>query len=230
MSDNENKVLIERIAELENRIGIMEDVQAIRNLVNAHGYYQDKLMHEETVACFAEDSTLRFRGGLWRGKEGIRRFWCGWLGATFGGDNGPVYGRLLDHCLMQDVIHVAEDRKTASMRYRYFSQGGQHESAQKITGFWAAYIEGGIAEDTFVRENGVWKFQHWNYVTQYQADFHDGWDKNIKEPRPLPALYPENPTGPDEYVPFPKIWPNTFITPFHYPHPVTGEVWKPKQD
>ncbi len=230
MADPDTQALIDRIAGLEHRIGVMEDVQAIRNLVYAFGYYSDKLMHEETIDCFADDAQLSFRGGVWRGKEGVRRFFSGWLGRTFGGDNGPVYGRLLDHCLMQDIIHVADDRNTASMRYRYFSQGGVHESAEMIAGFWSAYLEGGIAEDTFVREDGVWKFDRWNYMTQWQADYHDGWDKNIREPRPLPELYPESPIGPDEYVDFGPIWPHTYIPPFHYPHPVTGEVWNPSDD
>ncbi len=230
MSETDTRALIDRIDKLEHRIGIMEDVQAIRNLVFAFGYYSDKLMHEETVDCFAEDARLQFRNGIWVGKEGVRRFFCGWLGNVFGGDNGPVYGQLLDHCLMQDIIHVADDRQTARMRYRYFSQGGVHESREEVKGFWSAYLEGGISEDVFVRENGVWKFGYWHYETQWQADFHDGWDKNTREANRWSELYPDNPVGPDEFVEFGPIWPHTHVFPFHYPHPVTGQEWEPSDE
>ncbi len=230
MSDTETQSLINRIEKLERRIGIMEDVQAILNLFNAYGYYQDKLMHEAVVDCFAEDSMLSFRNGLWRGKEGVRRFWCGWLGGSFGNKEGPEYGHLLDHLQLQNVIHVADDRKTARMRSRYFSQGGVHESREMVKGFWSAYLEGGIAEDTFVKEDGVWKFKHWNYNTQWQADYHDGWDKNTRKASRWSELYPDNPIGPDEFIEFKEIWPHTHVVPFHYPHPVTGEMWTPPDE
>lgn len=228
MSDTLTNSLLDQIEELENRIGMMEDTQAIRNLVNAHGYYSDKLLHHQVVDCFAEDATLQMRNGLWRGKESIKRFWHGWIGKGFA-DGGPMYGHLLDHCFMQDIIHVDPDRQTGRMRYRNVSFGGTHESREQIANFWSAYMEGGIAEDLFVKEDGVWKYKHWNYNTLWQCDFHDGWDKNIRPASRWSELFPENPNGPDEFVPWEEIWPNTLIVDFHYPHPVTGEEWVPRE-
>ncbi len=227
MSDDQTQALIDHVARLEHRIGVMEDVQAIRNMVHAYGYYSDKLMHEETIDCFAENATIRFRNGLFKGKAGVRRFWSDYLGGIFGGHDGPPYGQLLDHCLTQDIIHVADDRQSAKIRYRYFSQGGVHESRQKegnLKAFWNAYFEGGVAEDTLVKENGVWKFLHWHYETQWQADYFDSWHKNTRIPNKFTTTFPENPRGPDELVHFGDIWPHVHVFPFHYAHPVTGEA------
>lgn len=35
-------------------------------------------------------------------------------------------------------------------------------------------------------------------------------------------VYPGNARGPDELRPAPAVWPETFVMPFHYGHPVTG--------
>lgn len=36
--------------------------------------------------------------------------------------------------------------------------------------------------------------------------------------------YPDDPDGPDEISETPwRMWPDTSVFPFHYPHPVTGE-------
>jgi hypothetical protein len=45
---------------------------------------------------------------------------------------------------------------------------------------------------------------------------------------PFTQIFPDDPTGPDELMdPMPELWPATDVVPFHYPHPVTGKMWKP---
>ncbi len=40
---------------------------------------------------------------------------------------------------------------------------------------------------------------------------------------------PEDPNGPDEITGEPPyVWPKSRVVPFHYPHPVTGKMWKGK--
>ena len=109
---------------------VSAQLQAIRNLHHSYGYYIDKCLYEDVVDLFAEDGEVRFVGGIYKGRDaGVRRLYVGgFLQGFTGGVPGPVYGFLLDHLQMQDVIHVAEDRKTAKARFRAFMQAGMHET------------------------------------------------------------------------------------------------------
>jgi len=231
-----NDGLAEKVEELSNRIGILEDTQAIRNLHHAYGYYIDKCLYEDVVDLFADDGEVHFAGGIYRGKnEGVRRLYVeSFLEGFTGGKPGPVHGFLLDHLQMQDVIHVAQDRKTAKARFRAFMQAGAHVTSRSPLGeadrkekrdptqWW----EGGIYENSYVKEDGVWKIKILNYNPLWHADYKNGWahTKVGYIPTDPPKLYPENPTGPDAPIePAWVLWPETSIVPFHYKNPVTGK-------
>jgi hypothetical protein len=229
-----NTELEKKLNEMDNRMGILEDTQAIRNLHYAYGYYIDKCLYEDVVDLFAENGEVHFFGGIFRGKEqGVRRLYVGnFLQGFTGGKPGPVYGFLLDHPQMQDVIHVAPDRKTAKARFRCLMQAGAHESSPSAKAAIAkgekpmVWWEGGIYENSYVKENGVWKIQILNYNPLWHADYESGWGKSkmIYDSNAAPKLYPENPIGPDAPMENPpKTWPNTSIVPFHYMNPVTGK-------
>ena len=50
-----------------HRVGVLEDVHAIRCLHHAYGFFIDKCLYDETVDLFAEDSEVRFMDGIFRG-------------------------------------------------------------------------------------------------------------------------------------------------------------------
>ena len=105
----------ERIAELEHRLGIVEDELAIRRLQHAYGYYLDKCYYDEVVDLFDEDGEVIFIGGVYKGRAGAARLYTGRFRSRFAdGHNGPEFGRLLEHPMLQDFISVAPDRQTAS--------------------------------------------------------------------------------------------------------------------
>jgi hypothetical protein len=231
-----NEDLAEKVEQMSNRLGILEDTQAIRNLHYAYGYYIDKCLYEDVVDLFAHDGEVHFAGGIYRGKnEGVRRLYVeSFLEGFTGGKPGPVHGFLLDHLQMQDVIHVAADRKTAKARFRAFMQAGAHvtskspmgEADRKENREPTQWWEGGIYENTYVKEDGVWKIKILNYNPLWHADYKNGWahTKVGYIPTDPPVLYPENPTGPDAPIePAWVLWPETSIVPFHYDNPVTGK-------
>ncbi|MDX9874850.1 MAG: nuclear transport factor 2 family protein [Spongiibacteraceae bacterium] len=225
--EKDTTALQETVARLEQRLGLVEDELAIRKLQFAYGYYLDKCLYEEVVDLFADDGEVWFFRGIFRGKEGVRRLYIGRFQQTFtGGKNGPVYGFLLDHPQLQDIIHVAPDGKTAKARARSMMQAGLHESAGGNTRQW---WEGGIYENEYVKEDGVWKIKRLYYRPVFHADFDKGWA--YTKPNYVPFysekdLYPGNPAGPDAIDPDPVLWPDTDVIPFHYPHPVTGKPWQ----
>jgi len=127
-SEDRIQALEKRVDELADRLGRAEDELAIRRLQHAYGYFMDKCKYEEVVDLFSERGQTYFLGGIFKGKAGVRRLYCGRLGEKFGqGKNAPMRGLLLDHLTLQDVITVAPDGMSAKGRFRTFMQGGSHE-------------------------------------------------------------------------------------------------------
>src|ERR1700683_5594120 len=120
----------ERVAELEHRLGMVEDELAIKRLQHAYGDYLDKCYYDEVVDLFDEDGEVIIIGGGYKRRAAAARLYTGRFRSRFAdGHNGPQFGRLLDHPMLQDVIHVDPDRRTAYARYRALMQAGTHELA-----------------------------------------------------------------------------------------------------
>jgi hypothetical protein len=235
---DENTSLKEQVDRLSNQLGILEDTNAIRKLHQAYGYYLDKGIHEEIVNLFAEDGEVYFNGGIFKGKErGVRRLYVGHFGKSFAGmNNGPVHGFLLDHTQQQDIVEVTPDRESARARFHCLMQAWAQDTSefpmmelarqqgQGILQWW----EGGTYENSYVKEGDVWKIKRLDYRPIWQADYALGW--SYARPGCMPPFsktYPEDPTGPDKLITqAPELGPDTEVVSFHYPHPVTSELWK----
>jgi carotenoid cleavage dioxygenase len=216
-----------RLATLEAQVGRLDDVNAIRRLHHLYGYFIDKCLYRETVDLFATGGEVRFFGGIYRGKAGARRLYVERFQKNFtGGLNGPVDGFLLEHLQAQEVIDVAPDGRTAQARFRAFMMAGRHKDYGGPRQWW----EGGLYENTYVKEDGVWKIQVLDYRPQWHADFETGWayTKPAYLPFPSKTLADGDPLGPDELIPDAWLWPDHKVLPFHCPHPVTGQPVAPE--
>ena len=217
-----------RLAALENRVGELEDANAIRRLHHAYGYYIDFNRADEVAELFAEGGEVIFLSGIYRGREGVRRLYGTWFKNFFlaPGEEGPAHGFLLDHFQMQDVITVAPDRQTAKGRFRAILFGGSHESrAYKPDGLPPQFFEAGIYENDYVREDGCWKIKRLDYMMQWQADYETGWAHTIAHLQPLMECWPANPIGPDALLPETmrrETWPHRQDVPMHFAHPKFG--------
>ena len=137
------------------------------------------------------------------------------------GHNGPAFGLILDHIQLQDLIDVEPDRKTAKARFRYFLTSGVHES---ISGKSMQFWEGGLYENQYVREDGIWKFKLLTPHVFWKADYETGWAHSKPHSIQFHSVtYPKGSDGPDALENPPALWPDTDILPYHYPHPVTGK-------
>jgi len=224
-----DRTLLRKVEELSRRVRTLEDIHAVRTLHFKYGYYIDMCLYDEACELFAENGEVVFLNGLYKGKAGVKRLYCEWFRNHFtNGHNGPVHGFLLDHLLLQDVVDISPDGKTAQGRFRVLMLAGQHESkTQRIPNFPDQCWEGGVHENEYVKENGVWKIRRLNYNMLWQADYGPGWAKSGVHLPPLTKRFPEDPRGPDELLDtVPPTWPSTRVVPFHYPHPVTGKYWK----
>jgi hypothetical protein len=221
-NDERIDTLEKRIEELTNHIGILEDTHAIRNLQHKYGYYLDKCLYEAIIDLFSEDCEVHFLGGIFKGKDGVRRLFLDRFRAKFaGGTDGPKKGVLMEHPQLQDIVEVAPDRKTAKARFRFFMQAGTHHTSGEGYQWW----EGGLYENVYVKEDRIWKIKVLIPKMVYFAEYEHGWA--YTKPQYVSLMtktYPEDPLGPDELCKEKQVlWPDTEVFPFHYPHPVTGE-------
>ncbi len=213
--------LRDEVAGLSHRLAVMEDVNAIRDLQYAYGYFIDKCLYDEAVDLFADDGEVVFLGGRYKGKAGAARLYCGRFRERFAnGKNGPMYGQLLNHPQLQGIVHVDDDRRHAKGRFRSVMQAGRHE----LIGNPRQWFEGGIYENEYVRDGDVWKLKLLYYRAFWHGEFNKGWAYTPPSYVDNASVtYPEDPQGPDELVDEPfQLWPVTTTVPFHYVHPVTG--------
>ena len=230
---NQIAALESRLADLEKRLTVREDELDIRKLQHLYGYLIDKCMYNETVDLWTEDGEVRFFGGVWKGKEGVRRLYVHRFQSRFTyGNNGPIDGFLLDHPQMQDIINIQPDGVTAFGRARSMMQAGRHKDYEgdaphlKARQWW----EGGIYENTYKKVDGVWRMHILNYMPIWHADFESGWANTPHEYVPFPKItYPTDPTGPDELLEGHWLWPTHKVNAFHMKHPVTGEEMIPQR-
>jgi len=205
--------------DLAARVARIEDADAVRALHFKYGYYMDASAFEDIVELFADDCEIHFLGGVYRGKAGARRLYVQRLGA----DRNRA-GRLHDHLMMQDIVDVAPDGRTAKARFRCFMQAGVHVSRNDLANAGVQTWQSGIYENQYEKIGGVWRVKLFNYMLIWEATFADGWsqlDTAARDAAVYSKTFPTDPTGPDELEPVrPKFWPQHVVAPFHYPNPV----------
>lgn len=194
------------LADLDHRIGLLEDEQQIENVHAIYGYYLATLEWDRLTTLFTADGTIEIAlRGVYVGKAGVRR------NLNLYGQQGLDDGVLHNHMQFQPVIDVAPDRKTAKIRSRAFSMLGNFEKS----GLWMA----GIYENEFVKIDGEWKFKKDQVINSYFAPYDVGW--KTLAPREAPGITPSNPPDRPPSFHF-DMFPKPYLPAFHYDNPVTG--------
>jgi acetyl esterase/lipase len=200
-----------KAAQLTARV---KDYHALENLESAYGYYLDKNLWNDLADLFSADSSMELaQRGIYHGHDRVR----GFLLNVFGrGGEGPVEGRLGNHLQWQPVIHVSPDGTSAKIRSRMMQQLNFGERAS---------MGASIYENEAVKEDGRWKFSFVHTMNTWTAAYDGGWMRSPGRFVPGPSAdYP--PDGPPtlEFQMFPTV----YDIPFHYRHPVTGQVVGPQ--
>ena len=195
----------ERAADLAARAQRLADEQEVENLQKIYGYYLDRRMWDEVADLFAEDGTIEMGlRGVYVGKPRVREF------LNLLGPVGLKDGELNDHVQLQLVVHVAPDGRSAKIRSRELNMTGVFESH----GEWSE----GVYENTFVKDNGVWKIKDLRYFPTFISDYDKGW---AGDAQPVPTASAELPPDRPPTSVY-AIYPKAHIPPFHYDNPASG--------
>ena len=156
---------------------------------------------DDLAGIFSDDGSIEIAlRGVYAGKASVRR-------------NLDLYPPvdLHNHMQYQPVIHLNDSGDRASMRSRALSIMGSHDQYS----MWM----GGIYENEFVEEDGVWKLEKDQVFNTYFIDYADGWKNN--PPRNPPGISNDNPPDSPPTQIF-EMYPSAFLPPYHYTNPVTG--------
>ena len=202
--------LRDQLDHLSSRIGSLEDANAIRRLHQAYESRLDRGLYEEVAGMFADDAEVVYNGGLYAGKEGIRRLYCDhFASGRTGRKIEPAAGFEPDPEQQMDIVEVAGDRKTATGQFPYSIQVGAPMTGDSslvemarlqgegIVHWW----ESGIHEVSYVKSDNTWKIRKLEYRVTSKADYKPS--QSYARPINVPAfstIFPKNPTGPDRLV------------------------------
>jgi hypothetical protein len=224
-----------RIAEAQRKLAVSKAYDGAENITSAYTHYIDDGQWTSVGAIFAEHGgkEVPFNGYYFSPERIAHR--PGAKPAV----NSSNPGRGGWHWLMQPVIHVAPDGRSAKMRARLFHPG---------TGFNSGGgLEGGMyPNNQAVLEKGAWKL--WSLTIDepyFSSQFPHGWSRTAP-PRPAPvrpAGTPAPPSGAELYPPDIPLsllgrrmekfaggtgetvrWPGILNMWFHYKNPVSGRV------
>jgi len=205
--DRRVAVLEAKLSALRQQVALLEDAKSIERLQQAYGYYISEGMGGEAAALFSDSPAASIelaQQGVYLGKKRIRQF------LTHGGE-GLKPGELQENAIMQGVVHVSPDGRSARGRWRTLIMGGTYGQ----DGTWTE----GPYENEYVKENGVWKLQRVHWYMTVKGSYDQGWAKqNSPVAGPLADLPPDAPPT-DKY----QSWPAFYLPPYHYTHPVTGK-------
>ena len=174
-AEDAGDALADRMARLEANVTYAEDLQAIKRLQRAYGYYLDKGMWTDLAELFTDDAVANYPAGVFVGKESIREHLYRNVGGVEMGEVGLGDNRLYNHMNIQPVVHVDPGGETAKGRWRAFAFFGSMGGA-------AVWAEG-VYEIGYAKVDGVWKIRTLDYYAGFGAPFDGGW----KAPEPQSA-------------------------------------------
>ena len=172
-ADTDLSVLQQRVDRLEAMTERVEAISAIKRLQHAYGHYSELGLWHDFADLFADAGIGHYTQGA-LDREGIRTLFLKEVG---GGQLGLEDGRIYPHISMQPVVTLAPDGQSGKGRWHIMAMLGGYNG----TASWA----GGIYENEYVRERGVWKMKDVRYLPQYSGRYEaPGWTPT-KEPTPF---------------------------------------------
>jgi len=195
-----------RVAAYRERVARLEDQDAIETLQATYGYYFDKGLWDQAASLFTRNGEFEYgQRGVYVTPAHIQR------AMLLFGPQGLDRGYLNNHMLLQNVIIVAPDGKTATGRW----QGMVMLSKPGANGVWGV----GVYENTYAKEDGVWKISKLHFYVTGMTDYDQGWAKSFLPMDGQSALFPPDKPPTEVY----RSLPAAYLPPFSFKHPVTGK-------
>jgi hypothetical protein len=149
-----------RLAQLDNSLRKAEAIRDIKRLQYSYAHYAESGLWYDLGDLFAANGVAHYAQGDFRGPESLRKFYFQELGR---GQLGLAEGRIYPHIMIQPVVTVAADGKTAKGRWHVIAMLGSYGASAS----WA----GVVYENRYLFEDGVWKISELSYNSQYSGRY-----------------------------------------------------------
>lgn len=173
-----------RLSALARDVDRVESVRAIKRLQLAWAHHVDMGEWERAAALFTDDAELVHADDRFTGRAAIRAHFREAIGKGTGG-LPPHHVHL--PLMMAPIVILAPNGESANARWHAFSMRG----ALGDDAGW----EGGIFENAYVRQHGVWKIRRQVFQPQLSGPYADGWSPFRRELPLVPYHF-----GPEDVI------------------------------
>ena len=154
------QALHERLERLDARVDRAEAIRAVKRLQHAYGQYSEVGLWHDLADLFADAAVGHYPAGVLTGKASIHDLFFDEVGQ---GRLGLADGRLYPHIVLQPIVTLAPDGLTAHGRWHVLALLGGY-------GAGATWV-GGLYENDYVKDEGVWKIHTLRYYTQFTGRY-----------------------------------------------------------
>lgn len=161
---NEIEELRKQLAEVTQRLRVLEDIEAVKKLQAEYVYVIDTFSMERLPDLFADDFVLDFSGCgvavLVKSKDELKKMH----------DAVPNYYSMMEH--ITSTPHIAVNGDSAKGTWYLFGPLTRRTARGPV-----AILESGRYDVDYVRERGAWKIKRLGFVFTMHTPFEDGWVK-----------------------------------------------------
>jgi hypothetical protein len=150
----------QRIDRLETAIQAQEAIRAVKRLQISYGHYLQSGLWSDAADLFTDDAVGEFPSGTVTGKGKLRKHFMEQTGRK---SAGLAKGQLNLHLTMQPIVTLGADARTA--------KGTWHEVVMLGKYGESASWRGGVYENEYALDDGVWKISRLRYFEQYAGTY-----------------------------------------------------------
>jgi hypothetical protein len=213
------------VKALKAKVQTLEDIEEIKKLQRAYGFYLEHWMSEDLIDLFSDsdDSEVWIAAGKFQGKEAISRLFRHGNEEKFRISRSEFMHQVMQ---LSGVVHVNPDGKTARGRWYGFGANAFPVPGGKVSPGWMD----GVYEVNYVKEKGIWKLKKVHWCLTFRAPWTEGFvDPAKKDDSRQDHPYQENPDLRPTAPPDDTLYPSGFICPFHFANPVSGRKTIPEK-
>jgi len=153
----------DEIDTLARDVERVESLRAVKDVQRHYAQYAQFGLWDEMADLFARNGTLVWGDTRLSGRAAI----AGFLRERLGGTRGMTAGAMHTEFIDDPLVNLAVDGTAAQGRWMFMTFAGN--------GAGDTLIEGGIFENDYVLEDGVWKIATLRYFPQFRGDYPNGW-------------------------------------------------------
>nr|WP_260395071.1 nuclear transport factor 2 family protein [Sphingobium lignivorans] len=172
------------VRQLAHDLDQAESLRAVKRLQTAHAQFIQYRLWDDAAQLYAKDAKAIFGEETVTGRAAIRAHLTARLGDAA---TGPAEGALSVELAMTPVVRMAPDGNHAKGRWHVVTIWGRRGGSAE----WA----GGIMENEYVRQNGVWRIATLHYFPQFAGPYDRGWTNVTEDLGIVPYHYTPEQAG-----------------------------------